>query len=115
MSSSNIEIQGRQSFERERIVSCIGFHAARGDSALAGYADLHLGAPYRLRLLSCPCFVNDGVMSVSLPTRPYQDDAGRQKYAPMVAFDDQAMLARFAEESAAVVLAYVPSILGRSS
>ncbi len=107
--NSKFQVDRRRSDEPRRIVHCIGFRSAgNAGSPLAGYADLHLAAPYRLRLFNCPCFVNDGVLSVSMPASPYQDVSGRQNTTQAIAFDDEGMLARFAEEAAAAVLAYLP-------
>lgn len=120
MSSNHLVSHGSDQL-KAGIVTCIGFHRLSGAGALAGFADLHLAAPYLMRLFGCAVFVaDDGRMSVALPTRPImsrdsqqsRDEHGKARYAPVVAFDDQRMLAAFSADDAAAVSTYAPE-LGR--
>ncbi|MBW9116625.1 hypothetical protein JNB88_23615 [Rhizobium cauense] len=120
MARNHIELRSSEQ-PKAGTVTCIDFHRLTGAGALAGFADLHLAAPYRMRLFGCAVFVTDDFrMSVALPTRTIlsrdgqqtRDECGKAKYAPVIAFDDQQMLAAFVAAAVAAVTAYA-SELGR--
>ncbi|KQV68046.1 hypothetical protein [Rhizobium sp. Root1220] len=94
------------------IVTCTAFRAVQVGSTLIGYADLHLASPYRLKFFGCPVFRSDDRLSVGLPTKPHRAEAGKQKYAPVVAFDDHRLLERFSSAAAEAVLDIAPDLKG---
>ncbi|WP_077960779.1 hypothetical protein [Ensifer adhaerens] len=101
-------------------ISCIGWHAANGQGALKGFADLHITA-FRLRLHGCAVFDTGSRQWVALPSRPLLDrdgqpvrhEDGKPKYQPLVSFDDAAMAKRFSAAALEAVAQYVPGLWGR--
>ncbi|MCS3744313.1 hypothetical protein FHX16_006330 [Rhizobium sp. BK661] len=116
MSSSNPESDD----EPHCRITCTKFYRLTNSGPLIGFADLHLPAPYRMQLYNCPCFMHDGVISVLLPNKPVlsldgrhaRDEAGKPKYEPVIAFDNQRRHARFSSAAAGAVRRHVPEFRG---
>src|SRR3954465_15586562 len=103
---------------RAPVITCISFQERRSGPTLLGYADVHVGGPFKFKLYGLSVPPRAGPRWACLPSRPVldregkhaRDDAGKLRFVATMAWDSARLTSAFSNAVVEAVARYDRSV-----